>query len=41
MTIRLWQALGVPEPTSQEVKALLQDIESGSQGLPDPDARIG
>jgi len=41
MTIRLWQALGIPEPTSQAVEALLKDIESGSQVLPDPDARIG
>jgi len=41
MTIRLWQALGVPEPTPEEIRALLDDIESDSSSLPDPGARIG
>jgi len=41
MTIRLWQALGVPEPSDQEVDALLAELLSGRTSLPDPDARIG
>jgi alkylhydroperoxidase family enzyme len=41
MTIRLWQALGVPEPTDEEIDALLRDLRSGAASLPDPDARIG
>jgi alkylhydroperoxidase family enzyme len=41
MTIRLWQALGVPEPTREEMDALLRDLRSGATSLPDPDARIG
>ena len=41
MTIRLWQALGVPEPTPEEIHELLDDVESGSSSLPDPGARIG
>jgi hypothetical protein len=41
MTIRLWQALGVPEPTSDEIRRLLDDIEAGTHPLPDPGARIG
>jgi hypothetical protein len=41
MTIRLWQALGVPEPTPVEVEALLQSLRDGTLELPDPHARIG
>jgi hypothetical protein len=41
MTIRLWQALGVPEPTAEEVDELLRAVETGTLPLPDADARIG
>lgn len=41
MTIRLWQALGVSEPTDGEIDNLLTEIRSGAVELPDPDARIG
>lgn len=41
MTIRLWQALGVSEPTDEEIQALLRDIETNAHELPDPNARIG
>jgi alkylhydroperoxidase family enzyme len=41
MTIRLWQALGVPEPSDEEVDALLLELLSGQTTLPDPNARIG
>jgi hypothetical protein len=41
MTIRLWQALGVPEPTPVEVEALLQSLRDGTLELPDAAARIG
>lgn len=35
MTIRLWQALGVPEPTDDEIEALMRDIQSGAVSPPD------
>lgn len=41
VTIRLWQALGVPEPSADEVDALLEAVRSGAIPLPDPEARIG
>jgi len=41
MTIRLWQALGVPEPTDAEIRELIDDLRAGRTGLPDPTARIG
>ena len=41
MTIRLWQALGVPEPTDEEIDVLMRNLRSGAAALPDPDARIG
>jgi len=41
MTIRLWQALGVPEPTPVELEALLQSLRDGTLELPDAAARIG
>jgi hypothetical protein len=41
MTIRLWQALGVPEPTDAEVAELFRQAISGAVSLPDPNARIG
>ena len=41
MTIRLWQALGVPEPSDGEVDVLFGNLVSGATALPDPSARIG
>lgn len=41
VTIRLWQALGVPEPSAEGIAALLEAVKSGAIPLPDPDARIG
>jgi hypothetical protein len=41
MTIRLWQALGVPEPTEEEIAELFEGLRSGAIPLPDPAARIG
>jgi hypothetical protein len=41
MTIRLWQALGIPEPTYSEIQQLMSDSNSGEVPLPDPNARIG
>jgi hypothetical protein len=41
MTIRLWQALGVPEPTPVELEALLQSLRDGTLEVPDAAARIG
>jgi hypothetical protein len=41
MTIRLWQALGVPEPTDEEVQDMLRAAQSEPGILPDPSARIG
>jgi hypothetical protein len=41
MTIRLWAALGLPEPTDAEIAAQIDDIRSGRIELPDPNARIG
>jgi 4-carboxymuconolactone decarboxylase len=41
VTIRLWQAFGVPEPSADEVSALFDAVRSGAMPLPDPDARIG
>jgi alkylhydroperoxidase family enzyme len=41
MTMRLWQALGVPEPTDEEVDELLRGFRSGEHPMADPAARIG
>jgi hypothetical protein len=41
LTIRLWQALGVREPTPAELEELLQSLREGTLELPAPDARIG
>jgi alkylhydroperoxidase family enzyme len=41
MTIRLWQALGVPQPGAEEVGALLTGLRDGTITPPDPTARIG
>jgi 4-carboxymuconolactone decarboxylase len=41
MTIRLWQALGVPQPSAEEISALLTGLRDGTISPPDPAARIG
>jgi len=41
MTIRLWQALGVPDPSDEEIDALLDSLRVGDSEIPDPSARIG
>jgi hypothetical protein len=41
MTIRLWQAFGVSEPSAEEVDSLFAGVRSGAIPLPDPEARIG
>lgn len=41
MTLRLWQALGVPDPTEEEVDALIAGLKDGSIPIPAPNARIG
>lgn len=41
MTIRMWQALGVPNPTDAEMDELMQGLQDGSIPVPDPAARIG
>lgn len=41
MTVRLWQALGVPAASDEEIDALFQGLLDGSIPVPDPKARIG
>jgi hypothetical protein len=41
MTFRLWQAVGVPDPTDEEIGALIDDLVAGRVELPEADARIG
>jgi 4-carboxymuconolactone decarboxylase len=41
MTIRLWNALGVPEPDDGEIRDLLAGLRAGTIAAPDPSARIG
>jgi alkylhydroperoxidase family enzyme len=40
MTIRLWQALGVPNPDDEDIAKLIQGLIDGSVEVPDPKARI-
>jgi hypothetical protein len=40
MTIRLHQALGVRDPSEQEMDALLESLSDGSRDLPDPSVRF-
>ena len=40
-TMRLWQALGVGEPTVEEIDELLRSYRDGSAAALDPAARIG
>jgi alkylhydroperoxidase family enzyme len=41
MTVRLWQALGVPDPTDEEIDELFRGLVEGTISIPDPKARIG
>jgi hypothetical protein len=41
MTMRLWQALGVPEPSTEAIDELLRSYHDGSAPMLAPDARIG
>jgi hypothetical protein len=41
MVIRLWQALGVPDPTEEEIDELLRGLEDGSVPMPGASDRIG
>jgi alkylhydroperoxidase/carboxymuconolactone decarboxylase family protein YurZ len=41
MTIRLWQAFGLPEPSDEEMRTLLHELREGTAPLPDAQARIG
>jgi alkylhydroperoxidase family enzyme len=41
MTVRLWQALGVPDPTDEEIDELFRGLLDGSIDVPSPEARIG
>lgn len=41
MTMRMWQALGVPDPTDEDIDRLVAGLIDGSIPTPDPDARIG
>jgi alkylhydroperoxidase family enzyme len=41
MTIRMWQALGVPDPTDEEIDELVRGLRDGSVPIPDRRARIG
>jgi hypothetical protein len=40
MTIRLHQALGVPDPGEQEIDRMLEDFRTGARELPDPSVRF-
>jgi hypothetical protein len=41
MTMRLWQALGVPDPPRAEIDELLASYRAGTGPVLDPGARIG
>ena len=40
-TLRLWQALGVSDPSNEDIDRMLDDLRSGRKPLPDPNRRIG
>jgi alkylhydroperoxidase family enzyme len=40
MTIRLNQALGVPDPPREEIDAMLDEFRTGKRELPDPSVRF-
>jgi len=41
MTIRLFQAFGLPDPSDEEIDALLHELRTGARELPDPSVRFG
>jgi hypothetical protein len=41
MTFRLWQALGVPDPSAAEIDELLDSYRAGAAPAVNPQARIG
>jgi alkylhydroperoxidase family enzyme len=41
MTFRLWQALGVPDPSAAEIDGMLDSYRSGAAPAINPQARIG
>ena len=41
MTLRLWQALGVPDLTEEESDELIRGLRDGTIATPSPTARIG
>lgn len=41
MTIRLFQAFGIPAPTSGEIDTMLREFADGTRELPEPEARFG
>lgn len=41
MVIRLWQALGVPDPTDEEIDELMRGLRDGTVDIPERNARIG
>jgi hypothetical protein len=40
MTIRLFQAFGMPDPGDEEIEQLLSDLRAGVRKLPDPTVRF-
>jgi hypothetical protein len=40
MTIRLFQAFGMPDPSDAEIDAMLAELGAGTRALPDPSARF-
>jgi hypothetical protein len=40
MTIRLFQAFGMPDPDDDEIAELLSELRSGARELPDPSSRF-
>lgn len=41
MVIKLWQALGVPDPTNGEIDELMRGLRDGTMDVPERSARIG
>jgi hypothetical protein len=41
MTIRLFQAFGMPDPSDQEIASLVAELRDGLRALPDPTVRFG
>jgi hypothetical protein len=41
MTIRLFQAFGMPNPSEDEIESMLADFKAGTRELPDASVRFG